>query len=167
MTLGPSIPRKLDRTDETSSFRSGAIELDEWLDRYAWENLRANNAITYVSTIGTEVVGYYAIAVGAVAKDVAPTRLAKGAPREVPCIILARLAVHSDQTGKGIGAALLKDALERAAQISEAVGARAVLIHARDESAKAFYLRNADCLESPLDNLQLMLPMKDIVKLFR
>ena len=57
MTEQPRRPRKLQRTDNVSELDSGATELDRWLTIYAWENLRANNAVTYVSTLGDRVVG--------------------------------------------------------------------------------------------------------------
>jgi GNAT superfamily N-acetyltransferase len=63
--------------------------------------------------------------------------------------------------GKGLGAALLRDALERAFQASRQVGAAALLIHCLDNSSRDFYLANGDFLQSPLEPLHLMLPMKD------
>lgn len=160
-------PRKLERADDRSTFESGASELDEWLRQFAWENLRANNAVTYVTADESGLIaGYYAIAVSAISRDEAPGRLQQGAPRAIPCILLARLAVDKRFSGMGLGAGLLRDALQRAAMLSENVGARAVLIHARDEDARRFYEHNADCLQSPLDDLQLMIPMKDVRNAF-
>ena len=156
----PGAPRKLERADNRETFNSGAEELDAWLSRYAWENQRANNAVTFVSCVGNIVVAYYSIAVSAVAKEEAPAKVTQGAPSQIPCILLARLAVDLAYAGHGIGVALLRDALLRSLQLSETVGARAVLIHARDDAARAFYEHNADCYPSPLDSHQLMIPMK-------
>lgn len=105
------------------------------------------------------VVAYYALKVGAVAREMAPRAVAKIGPREIPCILLARLAVDKKYQGTGLGSGLLQDALRRAVFLSESVGAMAVLIHARDEVAKAFYQRNVDFHPSPVDDLQLMIPM--------
>lgn len=162
-----SLPRKLERDDDCAEFTSGAPELDDWLRRFAFVNLRANNAVTYVATSGGRVVGYYAIAVAAVEREAAPERLRKGHPSQIPCILLARLAVDQGVQGEGVGAALLRDALERAASLSESVGAAAVLVHAGDEVAKAFYLANGNFMQSPLDDLQLMVPMKVLRSLFQ
>lgn len=160
-------PRKLLRNDITEGFDSGAAELDSWLDRYAFVNQRANNAVTYVSTDGDRVVGYYSIVVAAVELAQAPERLTKGGrPAELPCILLARLAVDKSTHGHGLGAGLLQDALKRAAVISESIGAAAFLIHARDEDARRFYLHNGSFLDSPTDPLHLFLPMKDVRKEF-
>jgi GNAT superfamily N-acetyltransferase len=148
-------------------FESVAAELDQWLIKYAYADLRANNAITYVTIYGGRVVGYYAIAVASVEREQAPKRLnTPDRPREIPCILLARLAVDRSVQGRGIGAGHLKDALRRAVLLSDSVGAAAVLVHARDQSAKDFYLRHGDFLESPVDALQLLAPMKDLRKLF-
>lgn len=156
------VPRRLARADDRSEFTSGAEELDQWLRRYAWQNQRANNAVTYVTVRDGVVMGYYAIAVAAYAKDHAPERLQTGRPREIPCILLARLAVDQHAAGLGVGAALLRDALLRSYRASQSVGAAALLVHCRDEVARDFYLHQADFLTSPVEPLHLMLPMKAI-----
>nr|WP_241986886.1 GNAT family N-acetyltransferase [Cryobacterium fucosi] len=142
------------------------MELDEWLHRFAFQNQRANSAVTYVSCVGEKVVGYYAITVSAIAREDAPLGLQRSAPKQIPCILLARLAVDSQYKGQGIGVALFRDALRRAVQLSESVGAMAVLIHARDDEVRAFYEHHADCFPSPLDDLQLMIPMKHLIAVF-
>src|SRR5438105_1194372 len=91
-----------------------------------------------------------------------PARVAKGLARHpIPIILLARLAVDRGEQGKGLGAALLKDALLRAAQASDIIGCRAVLVHAKDQTAKAFYQRYG-FEPSPVDDLHLYLLMKDL-----
>ena len=163
MTEQPRRPRKLQRTDNVSEFDSGATELDRWLTIYAWENLRANNAVTYVSTLGDRVVGYYAMAVGGVDLIQVPPAIKNGSrPDPLPVLVLARLAVDRTRQGTGLGAGLLRDALERAAQLSESIGAAALLVYARDEAARDFYLRHGDFLQSPLAELQLMVSMKTL-----
>lgn len=166
MTLLPSSPVKLNRDHIRDGFDSGAKELDDWLHRYALQNLRANSAITYVSCRENLVVGYYAITVGAISKQTAPTVMQKSAPREIPCIVLARLAVDMNHQKQGVGIGLLTDALKRSALISESVGAMAVLIHARDPAARKFYESQVDFHQSPVDELQLMIPMKAIREWF-
>lgn len=160
-------PRRLEQRLDLSQFRSGAAELDLWLQRFAWENQQANNAVTYVTTMGERVVGYYAITSGSVELGVVPRDLKKGGrPDPLPVLILARLAVDEAVAGRGVGAGLLRDALERCAVISESVGAAALLVHARDESARAFYLHVADFVASPVADLQLMVSMKALRRVF-
>lgn len=163
MSERPSRPRKLAKADDLSVFSSGAAELDSWLHDYAWENQRANNATTYVSLSQGKVAGYYSIAAGGVELGAVPSDVKKGTrPNPLPVIILARLAVDSQAAGTGLGAALLSDALERAAMASESLGAAALLVHARDSVARSFYLHLGDFIESPLDDLQLMVSMKRV-----
>ena len=157
-------PRKLERSDVRAGFDSGAEELDEWLEKYAWQNQQANNAITYVITDGDRVVGYYAITMAAVAIHEAPPALQKGRPSRIPCILLARLAVDQSCRGEGLGWELLRDALLRARQLSSSIGAAAVLVHCRDEKARDFYLRNGDFLQSPVEELHLMVPIKALTR---
>jgi len=68
------------------------------------------------------------------------------------------LAVHADWTGQGIGAGLLKDAVQRTLHVCREIGARALVCHAMDEMAKAFYLRHG-FIESPMDAMTVMLPV--------
>ncbi len=81
---------------------------------------------------------------------------------QVPCLLLGRLAVDRTVQRMGYGKALLADALQHAASLAESVGIRAVLVYARDEAARRFYLSLAEFLLSPVDPLQLMLPVADI-----
>lgn len=153
-------PRRLEKGDNKSPFSSGAVELDQWLAQYAWQNQRANNAVTYVATLDGVVVGYHAIAAAGVSRNDVPSEFGKGRPSDIPCVLLARLAVDQRAQGRGLGAALFLDAIRRSIAASEAIGAACLLIHCRDETARDFYLRHADLLESPVDPLHLVLPMK-------
>lgn len=158
-------PRKLEKADDRSAFSSGAAELDQWFAKYAWENLAANNAITYVTTWNEQIVGYYAICSGGVSRDHVPPEFGQRRPTDIPCILLARLAIDSRFQGQRIGRHLFRDAIARAISASEAIGAACLLIHARDEAAKTFYLKNADLLQSPVEEMHLILPMKAARKL--
>ncbi|MGH3752612.1 MAG: GNAT family N-acetyltransferase [Pseudonocardiaceae bacterium] len=124
----------------------------------------ANNAVTYVSVLDGRVAGYYAIAVADVTSEAAPVPVAKGAPEQVPCLLLARLAVDQSMHGLGLGRGLLTDVLQRTVGRADAVGTRALLVHARDDAAAQFSLAQAGFLASPSDPLHLLLPVKDIVR---
>lgn len=113
------------------------------------------------------MVGYYSIAAGSVLREAASARVTRGlANHPVPVIILTRLAVDQSEQGKGLGKALLKDALVRIAGAADIVGARAVLVHAIDSPAAQFY-RRFDFEPSPVNDLHLMLLMKDLRNLIR
>ncbi|MCB0931408.1 MAG: GNAT family N-acetyltransferase [Mycobacterium sp.] len=159
----PRTPRKLTSADDRASFHSGERELDEWLQKYSWQDQRARHATTYVTTVGdNRVVGYYAITVAGYERDAAPGLIAKGAPNAVPCFLLARLAVDREWHGRGLGWGLLRDAMQRVLLLSESVAAPALLVHARDDEARAFYCHHAEFIQSPVDPLHLFLPLKAI-----
>ncbi len=82
-------------------------------------------------------------------------------PDPVPVIVLARLAVDRAWAGKGIGSGLLKDALRRALAVSENIGARAMLVHAIDDEAVAFYLKYGFKM-FPSEARTLFLPLEHV-----
>jgi predicted N-acetyltransferase YhbS len=136
--------------------------LNNYLKKFALQNPRNQSARTYVATRAERVVGYYTLAAASARREETPSRVAKGlAAYPVPVILLARLAVDRSEKGKGLGSGLLKDALLRIVQAAEIVGCRAVMVHAKDDSAKAFYDRFG-FEPSPSDPFRLFLLMKDV-----
>lgn len=157
-----SVVEKLAKHHDLSSFECGKPSLDDWLRRFALTNQQNDSARTYVLHRAGKVVGYYWLSAGSVRKEESPERVAKGLARHpIGVILLARLAVDRNERGAGLGKTLLMDALSRALAASEAIGARAVLVHALDEDAVAFY-EKFGFEPSPLDPRQLMLLMKDL-----
>lgn len=157
--LRPAV--RIDSRHITDGFESGAEELDEWIQRFALVNDRSGNANVFVVTRGDVVVGYYALATSGVSKSAVPDEIKKGGvPSTVPCLLLARLAVDRSEQNRKLGRALLVDAMRRCLRAADEVGARAFLVHARNDTAKAFYLRQANFLESPSDSLHLMILLK-------
>ena len=154
---------RLDDSFELSAFNSRKEALDEWLRKYALVNQKSDSAKTYVVHREKRVVGYYCLAANCISTITASKRAAAGQPQKgtVPVIILGRLAVDKSEQGKGLGEALLKDALLRCEQAADSIGVRAVLVHALDAEARRFYER-FDFDPSPVDDMTLMLLMKDI-----
>jgi GNAT superfamily N-acetyltransferase len=158
------IIEKLRRELDLSTFDCGNPPLTTWLQKFAWVNQQADSAKTYVAVGENRVAGYYALAAGSIYKHEAPERIAKGlANHPVGVVLLARLAVDVTEKGKGLGKALLFDALKRIEEAADIVGIRAVMVHAIDDQARRFYEHfNFD--SSPIDPFQLMLLLKDIRK---
>jgi GNAT superfamily N-acetyltransferase len=155
-------PAPLTAAHDVAGFDCGAAALNDYLKRFALQNQQNQSARTYVAARDQRVVGYYTLAAGSVRREETPARVAQGlAAHPVPVILLARLAVDKGEQGKGVGAGLLKDALLRAVQAADIVGCRAVLVHAKDEAARRFYLRFG-FEPSPVEQLHLYLLMKDI-----
>ena len=150
---------------DVSAFDCGSEAQTTWLRRVARTAQVARTAVVYVVTPEGEdrVVGYYALAAAFVAQADAPSPLLKAAGRTpVPVILLARLGVDLGAQGQGIGIALVKDAMIRAHQAAETVGARALLVHAESAMARDFYMHLAEFEPSPTEPLHLILPMADI-----
>jgi GNAT superfamily N-acetyltransferase len=91
----------------------------------------------------------------------APRRMARNQPADLPAILLGRMAVDNRHQRKGLGAAMLKHFITKAIEVSEKVGVRLVLVHAKDAQATRFYLHHG-FVESPIDPLTLMLLLPTI-----
>jgi GNAT superfamily N-acetyltransferase len=155
---------KLDRGHDVGAFDCGNSSLNAWLQKFAWTNQQADSARTYVALEGDRVVGYYSLTTGSVHKHESPSRIAKGlANHPIGIVLLARLAVDRTQHGRGLGKALLFDALTRIAEAADIVAVRAVLVHAIDEAARRFY-EHFGFEPSPLNPFQLLLLLKDVRK---
>ena len=153
---------KLHRTHAVEQFTCGQPELDRFLVRHALQAQQANSSQTYVAVTASEVVGFYTIVAGEVQHAEAPERVAKGMPRHpIPLLVLARLAVHTKAQGRGVGAGLLLDALGRTLQVADAVGVRALAVHAKDDRAVTFY-RHFGFTPSTTDARHLFMIIKDI-----
>lgn len=154
--------RKLLPSDELDEFDCGNAALNQYLQRFALSNQKAHSAQTYVSCCERVVAGFYSLAVGSVESHEAAPRVIKGLARHsIPVMILARLAVDGAHQGAGLGKALLKDALLRTAQAADIAGIRALLVHAKDDAARQWYL-SWEFEPSPTDPLHLYLLLKDL-----
>ncbi len=158
------IIQKLDRSHIVELLDCGYEDLNRYISRFALNNQSAGSAQTYVAIADNKVVGYCSLAVGAMAHSQAPIRMAKGLARHpVPVMLLARLAVDNEVKGRGLGAALLRDALARTLQAAEIAGIRAVIVHAKDDNARRFY-EHFDFDPSATDSYHLYWPIKDVRK---
>lgn len=153
------VPCALASGHRVDDFRCSALALTRWLQERAHRNQVSGASRCFVVCDAQQnVLGYYALAAGAVSHGIAPGSIRRNMPHPIPVIVLGRLAVHADWTGQGIGAGLLKDAVQRTLHVCREIGARALVCHAMDEMAKAFYLRHG-FIESPMDAMTVMLPV--------
>ena len=158
-----SAPQKLSAGHGLAQFSCGEAALDDWLRRRALQNEECGASRTYVVCLEKRVVGYYALAVGAVAHADAPGRIRRNMPDPVPVMIMGRLAVDQTMQGQDIGRGLLRDAVLRTVQAAEIAGIRAILVHAISERAKDFYLK-AGFIPSPVDPMTLMVTLYEAAK---
>jgi GNAT superfamily N-acetyltransferase len=158
---------KLTKALATDAFNCGSAPLNAYLQRFALTNQSAGGAQTYVAVIDERVIGYYSLSTASVEYEAATERMQRGLARHpIPVLLIARLAIDREWQGKGLGAALLADALRRVAAAADIVGIRAVLVHAKDDTARSFY-EHFDFAPSPVDPLHLFLLVKDIASLIK
>jgi GNAT superfamily N-acetyltransferase len=158
-----SAPQPLTSEHDVSTFACTVPELNDWLRRRALQNESSRASRTFVVVGGGRVVGYYALATGAVAHALAIGRVRRNMPEPIPVMVLVRLAVDRAHQGTGLGSALLRDALLRTLAVAEAVGIRAILLHAISEEAKRFYVHHGFA-ESPVDPMTMMITLADVEK---
>jgi GNAT superfamily N-acetyltransferase len=160
-----SAPEKLRIDHDLSAFDCGVSALDGWLRRRALQNDEDGASRTYVVCSARQVVGYYALAAGAVTHTESPGRVRRNMPDPVPVMIIGRLAVHKNYQRRKIGHALLRDAVLRTLQAADIAGIRAILVHAISEQARQFY---EDCgfAPSPMDPMTLMITLAEAKKAF-
>ncbi len=151
-----SAPELLNSGHRVSDFACGESVLDDWLKRRALANQQAGASRTFVIQVEGRVVGFYALAAGAVNSEQAPGRIRRNMPNPIPVMVLGRLAVDRAWQQQGLGPALLADALRRTLRVAGEVGVRALLVQALSETAKAFYLKFG-FVASPQDPLLLFL----------
>jgi GNAT superfamily N-acetyltransferase len=154
-----SAPTLLTEAHDLELFDSGHDTLDEWLRRRARANQVSGASRTYVVCEQVRVVGYYCLSSGGMAAGDAPGALRRNMPDPIPMAILGRLAIDRAWQGKGLGAALLQDAVLRAGQAAHIMGIRGVLVHAISEDAKAFY-EHYGFTASPKHPMTLVLSLK-------
>ena len=159
-----SAPEKLTDEHDLSGFDSGEPILDEWLRRRALQNEASGASRTYVVCVGKRVVGYYTLAVGAIATAEAPGRVRRNMPNPLPVMVLGRLAVDKGFQRDGIGAGLLCDAVLRTLQAAEIAGIRAILVHAISEAAKRYY-ENFGFVASPVDPMTVMITVAEAMNI--
>ena len=159
-----SAPEKLRSDHDLSEFTCGEPSLDDWLRRRALRNESSGASRTYVVCSGQRVVGYYSLAVGAVAHSGVPGSVRRNMPDPVPVMVIGRLAVDEKFQGLRIGPGLLRDAVLRTLQAGEIAGIRAMLVHAISERARRFYV---DCgfIASPVDPMTLIITLSEAAKI--
>jgi hypothetical protein len=160
-----SAPVPLTADHDLSDFDCGVPALNDWLRQRALKN-ESRFSRTYVVCDGNRVVAYFSISAGAVERAAAPGKVRRNAPTTIPVSVIGRLAVSRDYAGRGLGADILSDGLRRIAVASQCIGIGAVLVHAKDDQAKRFYMACAEFIEYPADSRTLFLPIETVIAAF-
>lgn len=133
----------LDADAWTADFKCGELALDEYLQRYASQDIKRGVARVFVASPAQQlqvVSGFYTLSAASVAADTLPKKWRKTLPRyPVPVALLGRLAVDQQYHGQGLGSILLVDACKRVAAASETLAVAAIIVDAKSLKAAAFY----------------------------
>ena len=140
-----TVVRRLQGRDSIESFDCGDQPLNDYLKKHAWNNQQKSSiGVTYVAIeeiAPAAVIGYFTLAMSSVPRNAMPRKSVRGLPAyDLPMILLARLAVHRHFARRGLGHALLSEALKLSLRISEQVGCRCILVDAYP-TAVAWYQR--------------------------
>lgn len=149
----------LDTAHDRAGFRSGSEPLDRYLQEQVTQDIRRRVAACFVALADKQrIAGYYTLASASLRLADLPPGIGKKLPRypTVPAVRMGRLAVDQAFIGKGLGGALLADALDRA--MRSEIAAFALMVDAKDDSAAAFY-RHHGFIALPDSPLTLFLPL--------
>jgi GNAT superfamily N-acetyltransferase len=132
--------RRLEEFDEVAGFDCGDEPLNNYLRRHAWTNQqKVSIGVTYVAVDESApriVLGYFTLATSSVPRDRLPQKYVRGLPPyDLPLILLARLAVDRRFSGRGLGHALISEALKITLRVADEVGCRCIVTDAYPEKA--------------------------------
>lgn len=161
-------PRPLEAEDLrlADSFDCGEAALNEWLQKYAWQNHNSGAARVYVA-IDTEprrIAGYFCLSAASVEYAGAPARVGKGlAKHPIPVVLIGRLGVDIRYQGQGLARFLVREAFQRTINLADTIGVRAIMVRAKDDSLTAFY-EKLGFESSVTDPRLLFITIKDVKK---
>lgn len=141
--------RALDSSIDTSDFLCGREPLDDYIRRYASQDVRRNVARVFIATPDDDyrnLAGFFTLSAGSVCCSSLPSALARKLPRyPVPVALIGRLAVSRKFQGKGLGSILLADACKKVSQASSVLAMAGIIVDAKDDEAVSFYKHFGFC----------------------
>jgi len=156
---------RLDKSFEKQNFDCGQPTLNDYLKKYALQNMKKGYSVTFVATEpeSKEIAGYYCASASTIEFANLPESLQKGLPKyPAPAMLIGQLAVEQRRQGQGLGETLLMHALSRAVRISQEMAIFAVRVDALDLPSQKFYLKYGFVPFQDAE-LSLLLPMKTIL----
>ncbi len=158
--MGVDAPCPIAATHDTASFDCGNSTLNDWLQRRSLKNESSGASRTFVVCEDGTVIGYYSLAVGAIAREEASGKVRRNMPDPIPVMVLGRLAVDNNWQGKKIGIGMLKDAIQRTIIVAEQSGVRALLVHALSDKVRCYY-QYWGFHRSPANDMTLMITLNE------
>lgn len=141
MEINVTAPELLNETHDLKQFDCGNDILSDWLSRRAIKNQYLNASRTFVICLECtkRVIGYYSIATGSISHTNLNRHLRQNMPNPIPVVLLGRLVIDKSAQNHKLGKWLLNDAVSRVSNLADQVGIKAIMVHAIDEQARAFY----------------------------
>lgn len=162
MSYPPFVLARLSPEHDRSRFECDAPPLNRYIKEQATQDMRRRVAACFVAVTDEQrIAGYYTLASASIWLSDLPISISKKLPRypSVPAVRMGRLAVDQAFKGQGLGAALLADALHRAA--SAEIAAFALIVDAKDAAAAAFYAHHG-FIALPDTPMTLFLPLATV-----
>lgn len=135
--------RPLDAIINAADFQCGSEPLNDYIRRYASQDVRRNIARVFIATPENDprqLSGFFTLSAGSVSCSSLPASLARKLPRyPVPVALIGRLGVDKKFQGKGLGSILLADACQKVSQASTVLAVAGIIIDAKDDDAISFY----------------------------
>lgn len=135
--------RPLDAALDSAAFHCGIAALDDYIRRYAAQDVKRSLARVFVATPEADLrqlAGYFTLSAASVSATDLPEPLRRKLPHyPVPVALLGRLAVATAFRGQGLGGILLADALLKVAHASRVLAMAGMIVDAKDEDAASFY----------------------------
>ena len=161
--LAPSL---LSDAHNVNDFDCDEPSLNEWLKKRASKNNASDASRCFViSNDSNKVIGFYSLCAGAINRESAPKTMRRNMPESLPVLILGRLAIDKNYHNKGLGSALLRDAMIRSVSIAQNAGVFAILIHSLSDNAKQFYISRG-FVESPIQAMTLFMTLATVRSIF-
>ena len=143
MNRAPFRVAQLDSSHDRDAFSSGSPALDRYLREQVTQDIRRRVTACFVALADNQrIAGYYTLASASLLLADLPDSTAKKLPRypTIPAVRMGRLAIDQGFQGRGLGGALLADALERA--MRSEIAAYALMVDAKGDAAVSFYLHH-------------------------
>jgi GNAT superfamily N-acetyltransferase len=115
---------------DRSAFSCGFTPIDNFLKSSLSDQIKGGLVTAWVATSGDDpaVLGFYTLGAMAVRAHFGPSKWQRSGVPDIPVIYIRAVAVRKDMQGRGLGTALLLDAMKRSLVITEQMGAAAIVL---------------------------------------
>lgn len=156
---------------DRGAFSCGFAPIDNFLKSSLSDQIKAGMVAAWIATAKGDraVLGFYTLGAMAVRADLGPTKWQRAGVPDIPVIYIRAVAVHKDRQGKGLGTALLVDAMRRCLGIADQMGAAAIVLDVlKDDRFERRWRFYKDLgfrpLGDPTNPHRVFIPMADVRK---